>query len=60
MNFFLFIADSLHLLHLTLLQPYIDDIVSDNNLKALSADGFVNLYKNNNDFDSYTIQGKIN
>jgi hypothetical protein len=45
--------------HLALLQPYIVDVVSDDNLKDLSADNFVNLYKNGNNFNSNIVQGKI-
>ena len=45
--------------HLTLLQPYIVDVVNDDNLKDLSANAFLNLYKNGENFDSYTIQGQI-
>jgi hypothetical protein len=45
--------------HLTLLQPFIIEVVSDDNLKDLSADTFVNLYKNGDNFDPNTVQGKI-
>ena len=44
--------------HLTLLQPYIDDVVNDN-LKGLSSIDFLNLYKNPSNFDVNTVNGKI-
>ena len=46
--------------HLTLLEPYINDVINDNNLKNLSIDDFINLYKNPLNFDVNTISGKIN
>ena len=45
--------------HLTLLQPYIDDVINDDNLKDLSVDDFVNLYKNPNNFDVNTVAGQV-
>ena len=43
--------------HLTLLQPYINEVINDNNLKDLSADKFLDLYKNPENFDANTIAG---
>ena len=45
--------------HLTLLQPYINDVVNDENLKDLSADKFVNLYKNPENFDVNIIAAQV-
>ncbi len=44
--------------HLTLLQPYINDVIN-NNLNGLSSNDFLNLYKNPNNFDVNTINGKV-
>ena len=45
--------------HLTLLQPFINDVVSDGNLNDLSSINFLNLYKNFNNFDLNTVNGKV-
>ena len=45
--------------HLTLLEPYINDVITDDNLKGLSSNDFLNLYKNPNNFDVNTVNGKI-
>ena len=45
--------------HLTLLQPYIDEVINDDNLKDLSSKDFLNLYKNPNDFDINNINEEI-
>ena len=45
--------------HLTLLQPYINDVINDDNLKSLSVDEFVNLYKNPINFDVNTVASQV-
>ena len=45
--------------HFTLLQPFINDVVNDDNLKGLSADEFVNLYKNPANFDANIIAAQV-
>ena len=45
--------------HLTLLEPYINGVINDDNLKELSSVEFLNKYKNPNDFDNNTISGEI-
>ena len=45
--------------HLTLLQPFINDVVNDDNLKDLSVDKFVNLYKNPENFDVNIVSAQV-
>ena len=45
--------------HLTLLQPFINDVVNDDNLKGLSVDKFVNLYKNPENFDVNIVAAQV-
>ena len=45
--------------HLTLLQPFINDVINDDNLNELSVEKFVNLYKNPENFDVNLIAEQV-